>query len=546
MRGLLQRVLLWICVGFPLFWVLLPNGVLIVANPSFGLHLKSLGLIASVICMAPILLLLSRNLLHYYLWNLPFAFLSGFYASFIYFYHDIPYDGMWFALWNTSLNTVSGVTDFFYRYIIFSVLGLIIYICCLFHPALRRWVISKELKQKFVLLSLVFIFLTISATNFMSKQIPIQNFIDETIAVENYPYGMLMMLAKTRYALYKKHPIPITPIVRSQIPKEREIYVLVIGEAARFDYWYEVSQKMQSSLLREPNLKIFSKAISQANFTSLSLPLLLTGTSTIDQANSHPIWPQIAKAAGCTTGWITNSTEPYDYAYDNDFYDLNMDRYAMAGLSSVVYDEVLIPEVQRAIQQGPQKLCLVVHLIGSHFDYRERYRSDLALFPVDKKSYRDFSSDGHDDAFVNAYKNSLIETNYVLENLIKTLKAESGIVFLLYTSDHAESFNDDNDHMYFHGNLRPKSVEFEVPFFIWANDTFKKTYPEKWQAVLDNQDRRITNQQILPTMMDLLSIQPIPDYLPSSLLQFYDHHVKRYVLLPQMELMNFRQLKHSS
>jgi glucan phosphoethanolaminetransferase (alkaline phosphatase superfamily) len=530
------------CICYPALWLYLPNIALIYLNPTFGWSLKSLGLLFTVLCTIPILLLPSKNLRQFWLWNLPFAAISACYTAYIIYYHDIPYDGMWFDLWNVSGEVITDLTKYFGHYFLFSVAGFILYCLCLFHPIQKQIVFSKSVKSYFLLASLSCLCVFTVITNFFSQKVAIQRVVDQSVVFQNYPYGMLGMMLKTAIAFSKGKHISIPPLTRGEIPKGREIFVFVIGEAERYDDWLKISKDMHSSLLTNPDIKIFHQAAGQANLTSIALPLLMSGTSTMQEALNHPLWMQFVKSTGCTTGWITNATEPFDYPYQNDFYDLNINRKAWVGISGVTYDDVLLPEIQRTLTQGPKKLCLVVHFIGSHFDYRLRYREDLSKFYVDNKAYDNFADPNHVTAFRNAYDNSIIQTNIVLQEILGMLAREDAISFLIYTSDHAESFDDGGSRQFFHGNPHPRRTEIQVPFFIWANAKFQQHYPAKWQALTDNQTRKISNIQVLPTFLDALSVSNMPAYLAPSLLQPYKNEVKQMVLLPSIELVPFESL----
>jgi glucan phosphoethanolaminetransferase (alkaline phosphatase superfamily) len=536
-----QRLLTLFCLIFPACWLYLPDIALIIYNPGLGLSLKSLGLLLTVFCTIPILLILSKNLLQFWCWNLVFAFFSGCYLGYILYYHDIPYDGMWFALWNASPDVVTGTIKYFYGYCALGITGFLLYCACLMHPLQKKIILSKKFRYNFLFSGLALVAVWFYLTNFFSQKIPVQRVADETTILQNYPYGMLLMLGKTGVAFSQNQRITLKPIARSQVPAGREIYVFVIGEAARQNDWLAISRQMHSSLLTDPNIQRFDHAVSQANLTSPALELMLTGAATFATAFKQPLWFDIAHAAGCTTGWITNAREPFNLPERNDFYDLNIDRFAWVGLSAVVYDDVLLPEIQRSITQGPEKLCLIVHFKGSHFDYRSRYRADLAKYPVARADYDNFAAPGHLLAFQNAYYNSMIQTNVILQKMIGMLKNEKGTVFLLYTSDHAESFNPAR-HLFFHGNLQPEKAELEVPLFIWANSEYQQQYPAKWHALAENQKRLLSTSQVLPTLMDAMAIRDIPVTLAPSLLQSYAKDVDPQVLLPQMALVRYQGL----
>ena len=532
------RLLTLFCLCYPAIWLYAPDLTIIYYH--FGL--KSLGIILTVFCTIPLIMLFCKNLRQFWLLNLPFAAVAGFYTAYILYYHDIPYEGMWFALWNASYEVDWGLTKYFVGYALVLIAGFVPYCLCLYHPIQKSIVFSRQFKSWYAFVSLILISINLVITNFFSGKIPIQRVLDQSVLLQNYPYGMVGMMIKTKLSLAQNQLIHVPAMQRSVTPKGREIYVFVIGEAARHDYWLTVSKDMQSRLLNDPDIILFPHAAAQANLTSLALPLLLTGTSNMQAALNHPIWMEFLKGAGCTTGWITNAVEPFNYPQQNDFYDLNIDRRAWAGFSGVTYDDVLLPEIQRTLTQGPKKLCLIVHFIGSHFDYRVRYRADLKKYPVNNQEYDDFDSSQHVIAFRNAYDNSLIQTNVILQSIIAMLKKEDAISFLIYTSDHAESFDDGGSGQYFHGNPHPRRTEVEVPFFIWANSQFQQQYPEKWQAVIKNQQRNISNSQILPTFLDVLSITNKPDYLAPSLLQNYPNEVQRIVMLPSITMVPFESL----
>lgn len=531
------------CLIYPAIWLYLPNLVLLWVDPSLTHLIKAAGLIFSVLCTAPFLLCLSHTLRQFWLWNLPFALLSGGYAAYINLYHDIPYDGVWFALWTTRLDVDVGMMRYFFSEVCFCLLGFSLYVICLLHPT-QQIPLGKPFRQYALGCSLLAIALVYNSMQFLSQRIPVQRFIDVSVLAKSYPYGMLGMCIKTVISVAHRQIVSVAAMPRQSIPLGREIYVFVIGEAARADDWQMISRRMHSPLLTDPDIRIFPDTVSQANLTGFSLPLLMTGTSTLQEALNHPTWLAYAKAAGCKTGWITNSTEPFPYSYQSDFYDLNFNHGRFSGITSVLYDEALLPEIARAITQGPQKLCLIVHLIGSHFDYRERYRSDQIALPVNSMAYQASYSPAHTEAMHNAFKNSIFATNLLLQKILAILKQQEGISLLLYTSDHGESFDDFHDHQFFHGNPHPHAAELRVPCFIWANKRFQTLYSQKWRTLSQQTGNSISNRQMVPTLLDALNIVKRPSYLSSSLFQKNGLEQKRMVFLPSTALVDFNSIDY--
>ena len=79
-------------------WLLLPNLVLLlVYNETFSPLLAFLVILP----ISSLLYFYCFPSLKWFAWfNIPFAFIAGFYAAYIFEYRSIPYEGMWFSVWD--------------------------------------------------------------------------------------------------------------------------------------------------------------------------------------------------------------------------------------------------------------------------------------------------------------------------------------------------------------------------------------------------------------------------------------------------------------
>jgi glucan phosphoethanolaminetransferase (alkaline phosphatase superfamily) len=317
--------------------------------------------------------------------------------------------------------------------------------------------------------------------------------------------------------------------------QEREIYVLVIGETARADSWYADLELNHYENIKSTRSVAFSNAYSQANFTDGSLQLLMTGASSYQESDRQAPLPLVLKASDCQTIWISNN-KAYRYASQAD-YSVVTDQSTSTPLVKR-YDHALLPAIHRAITQSEQRSCLIVHLLGSHFSYHNRYGNSFMQKAVDIEDYEDKYSAGHVAALRNAYDNSIHATNDLLEQNIDSVKKQSATAMVMYTADHGENIYDDERGLFQHIMNPPSKYEVAVPFFIWVSDRFISNFPDKWSNLHANADRPISNKQVLPTFVDLLGVDYDVTHLDSSLFADYPIDAERYVLAPDMRLLS--------
>jgi lipid A ethanolaminephosphotransferase len=118
---------------------------------------------------------------------------------------------------------------------------------------------------------------------------------------------------------------------------------------------------------------------------------------------------------------------------------------------------------------------------------------------------------------VNAYDNTILYTDFLLDSLINTLRAmtdwNSAMIFI---SDHGESLGENK--MFMHGlpmKLAPK-FQYEIPFLVWTSDNFRDYKPTSTGArksspaeALDGSELPEVLEQhyIFHSVLNLLSIQ---------------------------------------
>lgn len=329
---------------------------------------------------------------------------------------------------------------------------------------------------------------------------------------------------------------------------EKEIYVLVLGETSRRKSWQLNGYERQTNplLSQQKNLINFTDFISVSNVTRQSIPMILTRKADIHVNRYHFNERSIItafKEAGFQTYWLSTQqkfgafdTSTSVYAKEADeIYFLNKTGYQNAG----VYDDVLIQALEKIVQQAPQKQFIVIHTLGSHYNYQHRYPGAFSKFRPALDSLKSYSLQDRQfkREIVNSYDNSILFTDYVLDQFIHTLeKQESAISLLMYSSDHGEDIFDEGCHKSGHGLETARN--FEIASFIWYSNNFKNKFNEKVIKLKNNQHRKMNQTAIFPTLLDAANISIPNDNLEKSILKPFDDY-ERWV----MGRLNFDQAK---
>ena len=119
----------------------------------------------------------------------------------------------------------------------------------------------------------------------------------------------------------------------------------------------------------------------------------------------------------------------------------------------------------------------IIHLIGQHFDYSERYPRPEKSFSLD--NYADKDLEVEDKLILMQYDKATHYDDLVLDSILTMYQNEDAIV--LFVADHGEEVYDDEP---IHGRLfqdpTPSQAryEFEVPMWMWCSESYRQNHPE--------------------------------------------------------------------
>lgn len=524
-------------------WVLL----LLLSLPSLYLYSKNLNIHALLISMAFIVYLWAVVKNSRYLIVLcPLILLIPFILFYIYFYDtSINEQVLGIVLETNSQEALGFLGDHLYSYIGLFILWLVI-VLVLFWRNCRKPIIWTHRSRWWIAIAVSIAVISGMVANQLlvikiDKSLSSNDsfLVDEKNSLlqelkPTYPLGLFISLtdlyqeqAKINTA-FAKHQAFSFHARASDTMDNKQLVVLVIGETSRRANWQMNGYTRQTNplLSQQDNLVNFSDMLSISATTRSSIPMLLT-RKPAEQVYEYDFAEKSVisafKEAGFDTYWLSTqqkfgahdtSTSVYAKEADHIVF-LNKTNYTNKGEP----DGVVLPVFQQILENSSQKTLVVIHTLGSHFDYSHRYPSSFEQFKPSLSNIKGYSLQDkqYKPQLVNSYDNSILYTDYVINELIESMKAQTQTAsFLLYSSDHGEDLFDGQCDKSGHGN--ETAHNFEIASLAWYSPRFASHHQDKVQQLQANATKPVNHTSIFPTLIDAADIA-IPDYpLERSLL----------------------------
>lgn len=294
----------------------------------------------------------------------------------------------------------------------------------------------------------------------------------------------------------------------------RELHVLVIGETGRPDRWQlnGYGRATNPRLTKLEGLITFRDAVSAWAWTRMSVPVMLTRKSELDDNQFFPERSLISafREAGFRTYWLSTQSPlgPYDssiavYAAEaHETRYVNPVDYKKAG----VLDGALLKPFDEILARGEKKVFVVLHTLGGHFNYADRYPDEFDVFKPSLKGVRRPSLHTLElkRELNNSYDNSVLYVDWFLAEVIGRLAATDALSTMLYMADHGENLFDGDCGQSGHG--RGNEYDFRVAALWWSSQHYAAAFPEKVAAARLRVDRPITSGTVFHSMLDVANI----------------------------------------
>ena len=96
---------------------------------------------------------------------------------------------------------------------------------------------------------------------------------------------------------------------------------------------------------------------------------------------------------------------------------------------------------------------------------------------------------------INAYDNTILYTDAVLDSIMATLEATGRPTALLYLSDHGEDIFDDSRNRFLHASPTPTYWQIHVPMLLWMNSDMRQARPGIYDTALANMGRNVSSSR---------------------------------------------------
>ena len=336
---------------------------------------------------------------------------------------------------------------------------------------------------------------------------------------QNYPFAHLVKAVQyiqqhraMQAALAQKQRFEFHARASQDWLAKKPVVILVIGETSRAHNWQlsGYSRPTNPLLSKRASLSYFDHAVTAATHTSQTIQLVLSRAT---PGNLEPLYHEKSLVAafaeaGYTTVWLSNQnmtggveTAVYTIALEADERHFTGGDYRIKGKP----DEVLVGMLQTTLEQHRNKpLFVVIHTMGSHEVYRNRYPPAFARFqPASTGNDYNFATPGMRERLLNSYDNSILYTDYVLDQLIETASRAQRPITLTYFSDHGENVLDDEARRFGHGGVIPTLYVTDVPLFVWTGNKFCQLRPLPCAALAGNRHKPATTLHVFDTLLDL-------------------------------------------
>ncbi len=329
----------------------------------------------------------------------------------------------------------------------------------------------------------------------------------------------------------KLHHTNVTVTVTSA--NQPPVIVWIIGESltshhcSLYGYDKNTNPLLQKKVDNGEAL-LFTHVQAAGLYTQASFQLMM-GTYSKDMGNKKkwsdcPTVPDIAKAAGYQTLWISNQSKKglYDNAVgqyselcDTSIFIGNK----FAGVQRTSVDGALLPVVKNVISLPYDRKLIIVHLMGCHNMFNMRYPASFAKF-------KDSDYANHPQAQrekLSTYDNAVLYNDYVVDALMNLVANREAVV--MYSPDHGLDVFESNPNVASHGNPNnpiSSKAGHDIPFLIYATKTYSQRHPDIMERMKRSINRHFDMEDAPYLMMDLMQCD------------FKNHDVTRKSLLRKM------------
>jgi glucan phosphoethanolaminetransferase (alkaline phosphatase superfamily) len=350
--------------------------------------------------------------------------------------------------------------------------------------------------------------------------------LDDTVTM-GYPFGVIRRVwvyEEEWHAMYanfaKLDDFRFHARQTGEEVKQRQIYVMVIGESSRRDHWqlFGYDRPTNPELTQVQNLVRIPDMLSSWPQSITAIPALLTRKPVTASGFG---WKEASilramQEAGYETWWISNQLPIGRYDSPVSVYALEAKHQLFLNHADWAagnnFDEDLLQPLKDVIANNPtkSKIFIVLHMMGSHAPYDKRYPSTFRRFSPTMSDAGDKTQQLAGEQ--NSYDNTILYTDHVLAQVIHILRQSDAVSALWFESDHGESLPTATCSLNDHGN--GTRYEFTIPGLFWYSDAYKSLFPQRVSQLQVNAEKPALSASTFESLIDMTGVD-FPGHDPS-------------------------------
>lgn len=330
--------------------------------------------------------------------------------------------------------------------------------------------------------------------------------------------------------------------------REREVYILIIGESARYENWgiNGYHRNTSPNLSKMEDIVSYSDFVSSGTLTRDSVPLMITrGTAEeFERTYREKSILSAFKESGFKVYWLSNQAKYSEYDTSVTIHAMEADEAIFLNNDSkqrVISDEELRPMLSEILKREEKRQFIVLHTMGNHYNYSYRYPERFDLYKPSLRETGNVYTGGTDkkEIVVNSYDNSILYVDFFISSMINMVENTQAVGSVIYVSDHGENLFDDERSYFRHGYPTPSRYEVHVPLFIWVSENYKSAYPDKSSNIAANKDKKLNFDNLFYSILDIANIRYDGEDLTKSFANTVLEEDKRKVFTASGEIVEY-------
>ena len=345
-------------------------------------------------------------------------------------------------------------------------------------------------------------------------------FLQHMTAVNLYPTNFFVTL-KTHFIHNKfrkdSKKVDVFKNYKFHLNQDNIKVVLVIGESARSDRFSinGYSRDTTPRLRKNNNLVSFRNAFSLATYTILGVKNIFKINALENESTVISVFNKL----GFKSWWISMQSFVNDInSIASESNELVTKEIILQTNNYNIKDENLIDYMKNLLSKNnDDSQFIVLHTQGSHRTYDDRYSDNFRKYTptctdINNKSIfkRIFQRNSceYKEESGNSYDNSILYTDYVLNEIINELKPYKAM--LIYISDHGESLGENGIYLHSYAYNKAPVEQLHIPYLLWFSEKLLEADPlikRKLEIAKENINEKTDQSTVLYSLLDCINVQ---------------------------------------